>query len=120
MPYHGEKFKLHYEKARYSHVLTTWYNHYNRKFYGNKLPALKSYWYPFRKKLTHAATFFEEGIPTRLLFNVNLKQDFLGRMCLISLLHEMQHVATPKAMHGRVFKREQNRIIKRGGYKELL
>ncbi|MGB8834113.1 MAG: hypothetical protein WCC95_18325 [Candidatus Sulfotelmatobacter sp.] len=119
MPYGGEKFTFCPAKAKYSRVLTSWYNHFNRAHYGGRLPKLNCYWYPFRKMLTHGATMFEDGKPTRILFHKNLNIPFLGRMCLISLLHEIAHVATPRAMHGKVFKDEQERLMRKGAYRGL-
>ena len=121
MPHHGDKIDFYPSKARYSLVLTSWYAYFNLKYYKGKLPDLKVYWYMgFKKSQIHGATTFENGSPDRILINRNLKVDHLGRMCIIALLHEMAHVATPHAQHGKVFKDEQKRLVLKGAYDGLL
>ena len=122
MSHHGDKIDFYPSKARYSLVLTSWYAHFNLKYYKGKLPALKVYWYTgFKKSGIHGATTFENGAPDRILVNRNLKVDHLGRICVMTaLLHEMAHVATPDAQHGKVFKDEQKRLVLKGAYDGLL
>lgn len=102
------------------------YRQYNRKYFGNKLPndifVVLGQSYEWRvarvSKNTSAVTFIKGGKPLGIMVRWYKNK---GRSYIkTDLLHEMIHVAHPRAGHGPVFKREVRRLAALGALDNLL
>ena len=101
------------------------YREYNRKYFGGSLPKI---WLIFGQarewrasklgKTTCAATFFEDGKPIGIA--VRYYKHKSTNYFKADLLHEMAHVANPRANHGRAFKREMRRLMMAGAFDNIL
>lgn len=101
------------------------YRQYNKKYFGNKLPDI---WVDFGdartwrqarlSKNTCAATFIDNGKPIGILIRY---YKFKGSAYTkADLLHELCHVAHPRAGHGKVFQDEIKRLVDEGAFKGIL
>lgn len=110
---------------RSNRALKKLYREYNRKFFGNTLPKI---WLIFGQarewkkarlgKTTCAATFFEGGKPIGIAIRYYKHKG--SQYCKTDLLHEMCHVARPRAGHGPAFKEEIRRLMLAGAFDKLV
>jgi hypothetical protein len=101
------------------------YRQYNKRFFNNKLPNDISVGFAapteFKKsglgKYTCAVTLFEKRKPVAIFIN-----RFTGKgwaYIKSDLLHEMAHVAHPRAQHGPVWQAEMKRLAAIGAFKGI-
>jgi hypothetical protein len=101
------------------------YRFYNKKYFNGELPDI---WLIFGQarvwkkarlgKRTCAATFFEDGHPIGIAIRYYETKNF--GYIRADLLHELIHVARPKAGHGRAFKQELRRLMMAGAFDDIL
>lgn len=92
------------------------YLHYNRKFFGSKLPtAAEIVWEPMQATLMGYCVQAEE----KIALNAKLKSaDVLWRG---TLLHEMVHLEMPKSIHhGPKFKARMRELVAQGAFDGLI
>ena len=115
-------------KAHRSSWLKKLYNQYNKRYWAGKLPDLEVGYmttaqvsrYRIDKK-TCAFTTFDDKVHTKpLAVIVILHEHKAIPHSKVDLLHEMCHVAKPRATHGKVFKQEVRRIAALGALDEVL
>jgi len=100
------------------------YNQYNKKYFSNRLPNLpllfvtpgemKKYFGVNRGCC--AITCFKQGTTEPVAIYVSLNCHKSWRYVKSDLLHEMFHVARPRAEHGKAFEDEMMRIAKLGAF----
>jgi SprT-like family len=98
------------------------YRRYNRKYFGGRLPTIYIQFLApgqFKKnglgRATCAVTCFEDGSPVAIYISANRLKTW--RYIKADLLHEMCHVAHPKAQHGPAFENEMKRLAAAGAFK---
>jgi hypothetical protein len=101
------------------------YRQYNKKYFGGCLPKI---WLIFGQarewrasklgKTTCAATFFEDGVPIGIA--IRYYKNKSTNYFKTDLLHELIHVANPRASHGPAFKKELRRLMAAGAFDNLL
>ena len=112
--------------------ILTWhrlYNHYNREFFGGRLPdGVKLYYAPRLDKVntkdgkhrsTCAVTYFYKEGPPKIIIRKTPASNMRHRAS--DLLHEMVHVAKPNADceaqdPNSVFQKEMKRLAKAGAF----
>lgn len=102
------------------------YRQYNRKYFGNKLPldifvvfGNARTWRSARiSKNSAAVTFIKGGKPLGIVIRYYKHKGRPYIKC--DLLHEMIHVAHPRASHGPIFKQEVRRLAALGALDKLL
>ena len=117
---------------RASSYLARLYNHYNREFFDGKLPeGVKLYYAPKLDKVdtrdgkhrsTCAVTYFYKEAPPKIIIRKTATSNM--RHIASDLLHEMVHVAIPKAdcedrNPDSVFQKEMKRIAKAGAFQNV-
>ena len=98
------------------------YRQYNRKYFGGQLPnicvrfgnaqAMKQAGVP---RGTLAATLLSNGKPYAIVIRDYANKSW--RYIKADLLHELVHVAHPRADHGPVFENEMKRLANLGAFK---
>jgi hypothetical protein len=100
------------------------YNEYNKKYFYGKLPNIVVGYVTTRQlkrdrvqKGTCAFTSFDPKVRT-MPIAIGIHFDRSKSMTYIKadLLHEMAHVANPRANHGLVFQKEMKRIAQAGAF----
>lgn len=95
-----------------------WYGHYNRKYFGGRLPADIPILYDSRKGSVAQLEEGSEGKPT-IVFSPPYATE--GGIVRITLLHEMVHVELwPERNHGKRYQRRIDELYKAGAYRGLL
>lgn len=101
--------------------LRWWYRRFNAAYFGGRLPmpgqilfrrGLSELGYTLFFPTGRSSVALEVSVTDRLRHSLDL--------CLIVLLHEMAHVAKPRAEHGPVHKKEIRRLFRAGAYDALL
>lgn len=106
---------------RASSYLKGLYNFYNYKYFNNELPKGTKLFFTYKigksksiEKSDCASTyFFADKPPVILIQRVKAKK---MRYVVADLLHEMVHVAKPRADHGKVFQQEMKRLANAGAF----
>lgn len=100
------------------------YREYNRKYFGNRLPDVFIDFTTPRDlaknglgKATCAVTFLKGYSRPAIFISRNPLKTW--RYVKSDLLHEMCHVARPRADHGQAFEEEMLRIAKMGAFKNI-
>ena len=100
------------------------YRRYNKKYFGGRLPTLYiQFTSPNDLKknglgrATCAVTCFESGRPYAIYISTNRFKTW--RYIKSDMLHEMVHVAHPKAQHGPVFHGEMKRLAAAGAFADV-
>jgi hypothetical protein len=88
------------------------FNHYNKRYFNNELPADTS--------VTWAALNGNDGECQGGAIRLDAILAAVPCYARIILLHEMIHVRFPKATHGKVFRAERQRLLDAGAYDNLL
>lgn len=92
------------------------YNFYNRKFFNSALPSdIELIWSP-----CDDANGKTDWIDGHWRIRIDPALQAQPRFTRIVMLHEMIHVAKPKANHGRVFKSERQRLWDAGAFDRLI
>ena len=100
------------------------YRLYNKKYFGGRLPdVLVSFVTPKDMKrnglgkATCAVTCFNEGLRPAIFISRNPFKTW--GYIRADLLHEMCHIARPRASHGKVFQDEMKRLAKLNAFAEI-
>lgn len=95
-------------------TLRRWYNLYNRKYFGNRLPKdIKIGFKNFRAKLIGECTSGES-------IYINTRVRWSKTICKATLLHEMVHLELPDHMgHGVTFQKRMLQLARAGAMKKL-
>ena len=109
----------------YSHpYLQKLYRQYNKKYFGGKLPAIRiNFVSPADMKKsglgrgTCAVTCFENGVAVAVYISITRYKTW--RYIKSDILHELCHIAHPKAEHGPVFENEMKRLASAGAFKGI-
>ena len=104
---------------RYSRSLTFAYHKFNLNYYDGRLPNIEVYHAPLRifvengqEKIVSGSTgFCVEDKPLYILINKKLR-DFSDLAELV-LLHEIIHVAYPRAKHGPLFLKKKKELVRK-------
>lgn len=115
-----------------SSYLAKLYNHYNREFFGDKLPyGVKLFYAPKldnvdtrdgKHRSTCAVTYFYKDAPPKIVIRKTATSNM--RHLASDLLHEMCHIAKPKADcedkdPRSVFQKEMKRLAKEGAFQNI-
>jgi hypothetical protein len=96
-------------------TLRRWYLRYNRKWFAGELPtSCVLYWNSCEGKL--ALSWWADGIPH---ITIDPCIGFSPIIAKQKLLHEMAHIAKPKAHHGKVWQEEMLRLASAGAFTNL-
>jgi SprT-like family len=98
--------------------LAEWFATYNRRYFSNRLPATTVRWAFLGLKYGETEQL-ENG---QFLIRIDIARNREGIMTLITMLHEMCHVATAgKGFdHGPAWQAEMHRLMLEGAFDELL
>lgn len=114
-------------KLEYSRELTYLYQVLNKRHYGGQLPNIEVYWGPLpapKGKFKYGVTGLiqRKGRKTRVVYIVlNRKLRVFSQSTMeMFLLHEIIHARYPDADHGKVFKSEVRRLIRRGALDNII
>jgi len=117
---------------RASSYLSRLYKHYNREFFGGRLPdGVKLYYAPKLDKVntkdgkhrsTCAVTYFYKEAPPKIIIRKTATSNM--RHIASDLLHEMTHIAKPKAdcenrNQNSEFQKEMKRIANAGAFNQV-
>lgn len=116
--FYGEKL------MRASSYLKRLYNIYNKKYFRNKLPAQTKLYFVFKIGKSKSPTksncaityFYEDSSPIVVVQRTKAKS---MRYVSADLLHEMAHIAHPRAEHGKVFQQEMKRLAKENAFHNI-
>ena len=99
-------------------LLRQWYLHLNKKHFGNRLPKDLPVVFSKQKETAGITTFHPQtNRPLYIQINKLARAGFATTM--LTLLHEMCHVAIPHVRgHGPRFQAEMQRLAKAGAFKE--
>jgi len=100
------------------------YNFYNDKYFNNELPTgTRLYFVPrigkskSARKSNCAVTYlYADEPPVIVVQRTKVKS---MRYIAADLLHEMVHVAKPRAEHGEVFQQEMKRLANAGAFQDV-
>ncbi len=108
---------------RASSYLKGLYNIYNHLYFDGKLPANTKLFFVSKigksnsvAKSTCAVTYFSE--PPVIVIQRTKKMKSM-RYVVADLLHEMVHLAKPRAEHGEVFQQEMKRLANAGALQNV-
>jgi hypothetical protein len=100
------------------------YNFYNYRYFNNELPKGTKLYFVSKigkskspEKSNCASTYFYADEPP-VIFIQKTKVKSM-RYVVADLLHEMAHVAKPRAEHGEVFQQEMKRLAKAGAFQNV-
>ena len=102
--------------------LRWWYSRYNRAYFRGRLGM------PYRIRFGNASdgniaetTFLGIGKTSEVVeILISRRVQWSLRLSLAALLHEMIHVARPRAEHGEGFARERRRLFREGAFDGLI
>ena len=100
------------------------YNQYNKKYFDGRLPNILVGYVTTRqlkqarvKKGTCAFTSFDPKFTTiPVAIGIHFNRSKSMTYIKADMLHEMAHVANPRANHGPVFQKEMKRIAQAGAF----
>jgi len=100
--------------------LRWWYRRFNRAYWGGRLPMPWQMVFRRMDDLGHTLFWKVSKTPDvpEIAMNSRLKHSLC--LCLVVMLHEMAHVARPRAGHGKAHKSELRRLMRLGAYDNLL
>ena len=101
--------------------LRWWYRRLNAAYFGGRLPMPGQLIFRRRMDDLGHTLFFKvsrQPVVMEIALSGTLRSSL--DLCLIVLLHEMAHVARPRAGHGPAHKAEIRRLFRAGAYKNLL
>jgi hypothetical protein len=109
---------------RASSYLKGLYNFYNYKYFNSELPTGTKLFFVYKigkskspEKSNCASTYFyADEPPTILIQRTKVKSK---RYIAADLLHEMSHIAKPRAEHGKVFQAEMKRLANAGAFQDV-
>ena len=109
---------------RASSYLKGLYNFYNAKYFNNELPKGTKLFFVYKigkskspEKSNCASTYFYADKPPVILIQRTKVKSM--RYVAADLLHELVHVAKPRADHGKVFQEEMLRLAKMGAFEQV-